>query len=157
MRRDEMTQIKRCTAEHTDFKALVALLDADLNDRNGIVQAQYNQYNKTDNINTAVVAYEDGSPAGCGCFKPYDTDTVEIKRMFVPHMFRGKGISKAVLAELEKWAHEIGYKKAVLETGMKQHEAIGLYTRMGYTKIDNYGQYAGNAFSLCMSKNLGGD
>ena len=149
-----MIQIHRLTSEHSDFKSLVTLLDADLNARNGIVQAQYDVYNKIDHINTVVVSYLDEIPVGCGCYKPFDHETIEIKRMFVKPENRGLGISKMILAELEKWVVESGYKKAILETGSKQHEAIQLYHKVGYKEIDNYGQYAGNSFSICMSKNL---
>ena len=151
-----MIQIHRLTSEHSDFKSLVTLLDADLNARNGIVQAQYDVYNKIDHINTVVVSYLDEIPVGCGCYKPFDHETVEIKRMFVKPENRGLGISKMILAELEKWAKESGYKKAILETGSKQHEAIQLYHKVGYKKTDNYGQYAGNSFNICMRKNLNG-
>ena len=74
--------------------------------------------------------------------------------MFVHLDYRGKGISKTVLNELEKWAQDNGFKKAILETGTKQFEAIGLYQKSGYKKIDNYGQYAGIETSVCMLKEL---
>ena len=87
-------------------------------------------------------------------FKEFDADTVEIKRMFVSTEKRGKGISKHILNELEKWAAELGYTKFILETGVKQLEAIGLYNRFGYKQIENYGQYIGKPLSVCMSKEL---
>jgi GNAT superfamily N-acetyltransferase len=152
--RGKMITVKRCTNENQDFRQLVVLLDADLRATYGEEQAQYAPYNKIDFIETVVVAYEDGKPAGCGCFKEYDPETVEIKRMFVPHEKRGKGISKRVLSGLEKWAAELGYTKSILETGIRQHEAIGLYTGFGYKQIDNYGQYIGKPLSVCMSKGL---
>ena len=40
----------------------------------------------------------------------------------------------------------------VLETGLKQPEAIRLYERSGYEKIENYGQYIGVENSVCMQK-----
>lgn len=81
-------------------------------------------------------------PAGCGCFKPFDEKSVEVKRMFVADEFRGKGVGRAVLSGLEKWAAEIGYSRMVLEMGNRQPEAAILY-RMGYMVIPNYGQYIG--------------
>ncbi len=56
------------------------------------------------------------------------------------------------LAELEKWAAELGYNKCVLETGKKQPEAIALYKRSGYKIIPNYGQYIGIENSVCFEK-----
>jgi putative acetyltransferase len=59
-----------------------------------------------------------------------------------------------VLAELERWAHELGYAGCVLETGKKQPEAIALYQRSGYALTPNYGQYIGVDNSVCMQKAL---
>jgi GNAT superfamily N-acetyltransferase len=149
-----MIEIQRCTSENKDFRNLVLLLDSDLNSRYGLLQAQYEAYNKIESNNTVIVAYDEGKPVGCGCYKQYDGDSVEIKRMFTIPESRGKGIAKRILTELEKWAAENGFKNAVLETGSKQHEAINFYSKFGYTRIENYGQYAGNTNSICMRKEL---
>ena len=74
--------------------------------------------------------------------------------MYVPPALRGKGIASAVLAELEKWAKELNYKKCILETGKKQPEAIALYNKNGYCIIPNYGQYENVENSVCFEKNL---
>jgi hypothetical protein len=55
---------------------------------------------------------------------------------------------------LEKWTAELSYGKCILETGIKQPEAIGLYKKSGYTVIPNYGQYAGIENSVCFEKQL---
>ena len=78
--------------------------------------------------------------------------TVEIKRMFVRPENRGSGAAKQLLDELEKWAIEFGCSRAVLETGMKNPEAIRFYTKSGYATIENYGQYVGMETSICMAK-----
>jgi len=49
---------------------------------------------------------------------------------------------------------ENGYSSAVLETGIKQNEAIGLYNCLGYRVVPNFGEYAGNSNSICMKKKL---
>jgi len=46
------------------------------------------------------------------------------------------------------------FAKSVLETGVRQPEAIRFYTKLGCDKIDNYRQYIGNSNSICMSKEL---
>jgi len=101
-----------------------------------------------------VVAYKKDAPVGCGAIKPYDDATMEVKRMFVPLEHRGSGVAVAVLHELEHWAKELGFGKCILETGIKMPEAIGLYKKSGYSQIDNYGQYAGVASSVCFEKSL---
>ena len=67
---------------------------------------------------------------------------------------RGKGIAPRILSELERWASELGATSCCLETGMKQPEAIALYTKSGYEHIPNYGQYAGVENSVCFRKIL---
>lgn len=147
-------KIIRRNSEDVDFRKLVVLLDEDLYSRNGILQAQYEPFNKIDAITTVVVAYLDDIPVGCGCFKKYDADSVEIKRMFVKEEYRENGIAKRILTELELWAVESGYKNSLLETGIKQYEALSFYSNFGYSQIDNFGQYIGNPNSICMSKTL---
>jgi GNAT superfamily N-acetyltransferase len=74
--------------------------------------------------------------------------------MFVKAEARGKRIAAAILEELEAWAREATFTECVLETGLKQPEAIALYKREGYEQIPNYGQYAGVENSVCMKKAL---
>jgi len=63
---------------------------------------------------------------------------MEIKRMYVDAGFRQLGVAKNILEALEFWRRNLGYKNAVLETGLKQPESILLYKRSGYTEIPNY-------------------
>jgi putative acetyltransferase len=149
-----MIKLLRCNSENQDFRDLVSILDEDLNSRYGILQAQYEKFNKIESIETVVVAYQDEIPVGCGCFKKFDDRSVEIKRMFVKIENRGQGIAKMILTELERWAEETGNKTSFLETGIKQYEAISFYTNFGYKRIENFGQYIGNSNSICMSKVL---
>lgn len=146
--------IKRTHSNDEDFKTLVVELDEDLTSRYEERQAVYDQYNKVADLKTVVVAYQHKRPVGCGAFKSFDETSVEIKRMFVDVDHRGKGIASAILKELENWSTELGYTTAVLETGTKQHEAIALYKKLGYTITENYGQYIGMDTSICMKKSL---
>jgi putative acetyltransferase len=149
-----MTAVKRTTSSDYDFQKLVTLLDKELAIRDGDEHAFYAQFNKTVNIKNVVVAYIHEEAVGCGAFKEHDTNTVEIKRMFVEPTFRGKGIAQQVLAELESWTKENNYNACILETGKKQSEAIALYTKAGYSIIANYGQYEGVENSVCMKKEI---
>lgn len=142
----------RTDSAHPDFRALVRLLDQDLQVRDGAEHSFYAQFNKVDAIRHVVVAYLNDEPVGCGAFKPFEADAVEIKRMYVQPAHRGQGLAQAVLTELEDWARELGYTGCVLETGLKQPEAIRLYQKSGYQRIPNYGQYIGVDNSVCMRK-----
>ena len=147
-----MTLIKKTNSNNFDFQVLVNLLDADLKVRDGDEHAFFAQYNKIDSLKNVVVCYVDDTPVGCGAFKEFDKTAVEIKRMFVQPAFRGKGIAKMVLNELEMWAKELNYIACVLETGKRQPEAIRLYTKAGYILIPNYGQYENVETSVCFKK-----
>ncbi|MBN2597594.1 GNAT family N-acetyltransferase [Labilibaculum sp.] len=149
-----MIKIQRTNADSKDFIALVRALDADLVIRDGEDHAFYSQFNKLDQIENVVLAYDDGKPVGCAAIKEYEPLIVEVKRMFVLPECRGKGIASEVLQELESWVSELGFEKCILETGVKQPEAIGLYQKNGYHFIPNYGQYAGVKESVCFEKAL---
>ncbi len=149
-----MIELIRTNSQNPDFIHLVNLLDKDLSIRDGEDHAFYNQFNKIDAIKHAIVAYEADTPVGCGAFKKYDSNTMEVKRMYVPENHRGKGIASLILKELEKWAVSLGYKKCILETGIKQPEAIALYKKNGYRIIPNYGQYQNIETSVCFEKEV---
>jgi GNAT superfamily N-acetyltransferase len=146
--------LTRTNSNDPDFQKLVLELDKDLTSRYEERQAIYDQYNKVPDLQTVVVAYLNDVAVGCGAFKSFDRNSVEIKRMFVAVDQRGKGVASAILKELETWAAESGYSNAVLETGTKQYEAIAMYQKLGYKVIDNYGQYIGMDTSICMEKPL---
>ncbi|WP_321517612.1 GNAT family N-acetyltransferase [uncultured Bacteroides sp.] len=146
--------IQRCSSENKDFRELIRLLDTELDTRYGTLQKEYNQYNQIEYLETVVVAYDEEKSVGCGCFKKLDDQSVEMKRVFVQSDYRGKGFASAILEELERWAKEKGFLYSILETGVKQHEAISLYQKKGYVITDNFGQYVGNQNSICMKKAL---
>jgi putative acetyltransferase len=149
-----MITLGRTNSENQDFTTLVGLLDMDLAERDGKDHSFYAQYNKIHMIKHAVVAYEEGKPVSCGAIKQYDSSSMEVKRMFTLPACRGRGFAAIVLKELEQWALELSYQRCILETGLKQPEAIKLYEKNGYTRIPNYGQYAGIENSVCFEKQL---
>jgi putative acetyltransferase len=144
----------RTTSDNHDFQKLVVLLDATLKILDGEEHAFYAQYNKTAALKNVVVCFQKDQAVGCGAFKEHEKHQVEIKRMFVLPENRGKGIALHILNELENWAKELDFSSAILETGKKQVEAIGLYQKAGYQIIPNYGQYQGVANSICMKKSI---
>jgi len=149
-----MITLKRTTSDHPDFEKLVVALDTYLAILDGDDHEFYAQFNKTNLLKNAIIAYENETVAGIGAYKEYDSETVEMKRMYTVPEHRGKGIASKVLSELETWAKEEKYTNAVLETGFMQKEAISLYQKLGYVIIENYGQYIGVENSICMKKTL---
>jgi putative acetyltransferase len=147
-------QLKRTQSTDPDFKLLVKELDAGLRTTNGNIMDVYDQHNIIESIDTVVIAYLDEQPVACGCFKPFDSEAVEIKRMFVRPETRGRGISALVLQELETWAKSLGFSATVLETGSRQVEAQNLYKKTGYVPILKYGPYVNLPDSFCYRKDL---
>lgn len=97
-----------------------------------------------------------GTPLGCGGLRMVDDGVVEIKRMYVRTEARGTGVAQALLRRLEQAAVELGSPAVVLETGTEQRRAISFYEREGYTRIANFGPYAGAPLSVCYSRVLEG-
>ena len=149
-----MIEIIRTDSENKDFVELVRHLDAELAVRDGDDHAFYAQFNKIAKLKHVVLACENGKALGCGAIRELRSGDVEIKRMFVPLEGRGKGIATKVLLELENWARELSFTRCVLETGLKQPEAIRLYEKNGYERIPNYGQYIDMGNSVCFGKDI---
>ncbi len=149
-----MITLVRTTSDHADFDSLRIPLDTYLAVLDGEDHAFYAQFNKSSQLKNALVCYSDGKPVGIGAYKEYDAHTAEMKRMYTVPGYRGRGIGKAILTELENWAKEEGYAISLLETGHKQLDAIALYQKLGYEVIENFGQYSGVENSVCMKKSL---
>jgi len=149
-----MFSIRRTNSEDQTFRELVKLLDKELAVVDGEDHSFYSQFNKIDNIRYVVVAYDGDKAVGCGAIKEYGRNTLEVKRMYVTHEARKKGIASQLLNELEKWTVELSGTKCILETGKRQPEAIGLYIKNGYIRIPNYGQYTNVENSVCFEKKL---
>lgn len=139
-----------------DFNELCALLDASLDQLAGhiIDRSKLIQYNTTEKISDVILVYDGGVPVACGGIRLYEEGVAEIKRVFVRETHRGQGISKQLMALLEKRAAEKGYRALILETGAPLTAAIGLYTSLGYHIIANYEPYVDKPHCICMRKEL---
>ncbi|MGB6268758.1 MAG: GNAT family N-acetyltransferase [Olleya sp.] len=149
-----MLELIKTDSDDKDFIELVKQLDNYLKITDGDEHDFYNQFNSIDNLKHTVVAYLDSVPVGCGAFKPFETNSVEVKRMFTTQAARGKGVATQILKTLETWAKQLGYHYSILETGIRQVEAVNFYKKCNYQIIDNYGQYIGIENSLCFKKAL---
>jgi len=149
-----MLKLIRTDNTNVDFLSLVNLLDTNLKVTDGDEHDFYNQFNGVENIKFVIVAYLNDKLVGCGAIKHNQHKIMEVKRMFVSEVHRGKGIATQILKALELWAFELGYEKCILETGNRQKSAIALYEKNGYQVIDNYDQYIGVVNSVCFGKVL---
>ena len=99
----------------------------------------------------------DGVAAGCGAIRELEPGVAELKRMYVRPGYRGRGLSRRLLTELERQAALIGVRRLCLETGPLQHAALALYRSAGYAEIPAYGEYIGSPVSICMERMLAAD
>ena len=101
-----------------------------------------------------VIGILGGRPVACGGYRPLGPDVAEFKRMYVEPEYRGRGLARRILVDLEARARRDGYPVVRLETGTLQPEAIRLYESAGYRRIENYGHYHGDHRSICFEKSL---
>ena len=76
-----------------------------------------------------IVLVDDYLPVATCRLYPIDHESIMLGRIVVLPEYRGKGIGRTAVAEAEKWAKEMGYKKAVLES---REGKEGFYQKMGY-------------------------
>ena len=109
-----------------------------------------------------LIAYDEtDSPVATGGWRAQDTNgegnldgDAELKRMYVTAQVRGRGFARRVLTALEEDARAAGRLRMVLETGIKQPEAIALYTSSGYEPCVKFGYYRFHEESRCYAKAL---
>ncbi len=85
-----------------------------------------------------VVEIEGDIVGGAGIFptKGLDSDCVELVKLYLLKEHRGKGIGKELMRMCIVEAENLCYEKIYLETLPELHNAIGLYQKMGFKKID---------------------
>lgn len=138
-----------------DGRALVAALDAELEERYGaeVCGLGLAPEEVAPGRGVFLVARWDGEPVGCGALRKGDGDLAEVRRMYVAPAARGHRIATAVLRRLEAEARRLGAGRLLLETGPAQPEALSLYRREGFRRTECAGPYADSS-GICMEKLL---
>lgn len=104
----------------------------------------------------------DGVPVGCGSLRDlgdlaeHASGTGEVKRVYVAPEVRGRGLARTLVHALEARAADRGWTRLVLEAGLQQPDALGLYLSLGYRPVARYGEWADVPDSRCLAKALGG-
>ncbi|HIZ34747.1 MAG TPA: GNAT family N-acetyltransferase [Candidatus Ruania gallistercoris] len=150
-----MVALERVEWADPDLQRLVAEHKADVDARYGTDEVPAVE---PETVRGAVLVRVEEEAVACGILihpvPSFEDTTGELGRMFVASAHRRKGIAKEVLRELEAIAVELKFEQLVLETGIKQPEAIGLYSSEGYRIIDNYPPYEDSPDSRCFAKAL---
>ncbi|PIF31465.1 acetyltransferase (GNAT) family protein [Flavobacterium sp. 9] len=147
-------EVVKITSENPDFVTLIKIFDTFLWERYPELKKDYWGNNLIEFNDNVVLIYLEGKPVASGCFKKYNDNTIELKRMFVLPEARGLGLAQQVIKELEIEAKKQGFETMILETLYKQTEAISLYQKVGFEIVENYEPYIGLKNSVCMRKSI---
>lgn len=147
--------IREVATDHRDLNLLVKKLDLFFDEKWGQSTAKkYQEFHQLSKMAYAVVCYVDNQPAGCGCYKVINENTVEIKRMYVDERYRRQGIASQILRTLETHAYKQGYRVFELETGKDMLDNIKMYEKCGYQIVENFDQFINDEICVCMKKRL---
>ena len=143
-------------SSHPDFVHFSACLEEYFNQLAGGKQnrIRFIPYNALNEIHDVLLVYDGKLPIACGSFKAYAPGIVEMKRIYVDEAYRGKKISKTVLAKLEERAKMKGFHRAILQTRNACTAAVHLYRSTGYVQIDAYPPYDKLPLAVCFAKDL---
>jgi len=76
--------------------------------------------------------------AGCVGIRPLEGRCAEMKRMYVPEAFRGRGIGRALAEASVSAARELGYAAVRLDTVPRLEAALAIYRSLGFVEIGAY-------------------
>lgn len=154
--RPEPVTLEQLPLAHADAQALIARLDAELT---ALYPEEGANHFRLDGSEVAagrgafLVARRAGRAIGCGAVRLVP-EGAELKRMFTLPDERGRGVGRAIVDELERVARKLGATRLVLETGVRQSEALALYARAGFVRIAPFGEYCSSPTSICLAKVL---
>ncbi|GAA1439038.1 GNAT family N-acetyltransferase [Mycobacterium cookii] len=154
-------QVVRVPITHPDAQALIEAVQAEYVARyGGQDESPIDACDFEDPQGRFYVGHLDGVPVATGAWRRSSVRalgaqvTAEVKRMYVVPAAQRRGVARRMLAHLEATAAEAGIEAMVLETGMKQPEAIALYTSSGYEPIPGFGHYRGSELSRCFGRRI---
>jgi ribosomal protein S18 acetylase RimI-like enzyme len=85
-----------------------------------------------------LLAEEAGYLAGCVALRCLESDTCEMKRLYVIPGFRGRGVGKILAQAVINKARTIGYVIIRLDTVDSMQAARALYMSLGFYPIEPY-------------------
>ena len=101
-------------------------------------------------------AWDGDKLAAVGALRAIDERRGELKSMRATPDYRGKGAGEAILLHLVGEARRRGYAWLGLETGRPEayRPAQNLYRKHGFVDCEDFGDYVGDEFSMCLSRAL---
>ena len=111
-------------------------------------------YNISTSIQDVLIAYIDDVPVACSGLKKYSESDIEIKRVWVEPKYRGNHIATDMMKIIEAKAKQQGFQKIILQTREIMKDAVKLYEKLGYNRINNYPPYNKLDGAICFAKEL---
>lgn len=101
-------------------------------------------------------AWDGDTLAAVGALRDMGDGRGELKSMRAIPAYRGQGAGEAILVHLVAEAKRRGYTWLGLETGRPAAylPAQSLYRKHGFAECADFGDYVGDEFSVCMSRDL---
>ena len=111
-------------------------------------------YNLSSAVEDVLVVYREDRAVACAGLKRYSAADAEIKRVWVEPDCRNMQIATLMMARIEEKALDKGYKRTILQTREIMRDAVGLYAKLGYHRIENYPPYDKLEGAVCFAKVL---
>jgi GNAT superfamily N-acetyltransferase len=97
-----------------------------------------------------------GEVVGCGGLYPLPNNEAELRKMYFFPVARGRGLGRALVADLVAFGRRAGYRRIVLETAAKLTTAGHIYRSFGFveTTSDHLARRADQALELDLSSKV---
>ncbi len=155
MHRDVTLQISREDPDQRDIRALLRAAEAY---SASLYPAESNHHLELDGLRADnarfFVARRAGLAIGCGALVVETHGFGEVKSLWVDPAARGLTLGRRLLDAIEQTARREALAVLRLETGISQHQALGLYRSAGYREIGPFGSYRPDPLSVFMEKRL---
>ena len=125
-------EIKILDVSAPEVLALFAEYDDFIIDFLGDDRVYYTRYSADERIDCCWVAYDGGEPVGCVAYRVKSVGMGELKRVYVKEKYRGRGVSKQLVAVVEEYARKRGDHTFFLSTRVTLEPAVTLYRRAGF-------------------------
>ena len=139
--RDGAAEITERAYDHPDAVCLVrALFDEQIGRYGFADPAEADPASYAPPHGLFLVVYIAGIPRACCGYRTYDpaTATIELRKLYTAPEVRGRGIGRLLLSRLEHHAARQGARRAILETGARNLEALALIRHAGYQPTARY-------------------